>query len=194
MQAEDRHVRALRDFRIERGVPTGELPVKRLTDGATLPSYGSGDAAGLDLCADLSAYDEYLVRIEPDSTYNTGLTTAMRDHPAEARHIILRPGRRTLVKTGIAMALPRGTYGRVAPRSGLAFKHGIDVMAGVIDSDYRGEVGVILVNLGEDTFVIKHGDRIAQLVIERFYPCYPFEVLDLTATNRGHGGYGSTGV
>lgn len=99
-----------------------------------------------------------------------------------------------LVKTDLAFEIPAGCYGRVAPRSGLAVKHSIDVGAGVIDEDYRGNVGVVLFNHSDVAFVVKRGDRIAQLICERItYPVYE-EVEHLTATKRGAEGFGSTGV
>lgn len=105
----------------------------------------------------------------------------------------LLPGERRLLKTGISIALPARFYGRVAPRSGLAYKHGIDVMAGVIDSDYRGPVGVILINHGHDMFDIKHGDRIAQMIITPYHTAMLEPVEELPDTERGAGGFGSTG-
>lgn len=101
---------------------------------------------------------------------------------------------KALVKIGIAMAIPEGCYGRIAPRSGLAVKKFIDVGAGVIDSDYRGEIRVLLFNFGEEDFVIEEGDRIAQLIIERIALTKLEEVTTLDETNRGVGGFGSTGV
>ncbi|XP_009992756.1 PREDICTED: deoxyuridine 5'-triphosphate nucleotidohydrolase, mitochondrial [Chaetura pelagica] len=103
------------------------------------------------------------------------------------------PMEKAVVKTDIQIALPAGCYGRVAPRSGLAAKHFIDVGAGVIDEDYRGNVGVVLFNFGKETFQVKKGDRIAQLICERI--CYPEleEVQVLDDTERGEGGFGSTG-
>lgn len=145
-----------------------EVPTKLLTPTANYPSYGSDDAAGADLYADLEG--------------GHSMTSVMLD-----------PGERMLVKTGVAMAIPKGWYGRVAPRSGLAYKHGIDVLAGVIDADYRGEVAAILINLGDQPFLIQHGDRIAQMVFT------PFGSADIRATKslpdsvRGEAGYGSTG-
>ncbi|XP_010337797.2 deoxyuridine 5'-triphosphate nucleotidohydrolase, mitochondrial isoform X3 [Saimiri boliviensis] len=103
------------------------------------------------------------------------------------------PMEKALVKTDIQIALPSGCYGRVAPRSGLAAKHFIDVGAGVIDEDYRGNVGVVLFNFGKEKFEVKKGDRIAQLICERiFYPEIE-EVQALDDTERGSGGFGSTG-
>ncbi|XP_069882706.1 deoxyuridine 5'-triphosphate nucleotidohydrolase, mitochondrial isoform X2 [Dipodomys merriami] len=103
------------------------------------------------------------------------------------------PMEKALVKTDIQIALPSGCYGRVAPRSGLAAKHFIDVGAGVIDEDYRGNVGVILFNFGKEKFEVKKGDRIAQLICEQiFYPEIE-EVQVLDDTERGSGGFGSTG-
>ncbi|XP_029353261.1 deoxyuridine 5'-triphosphate nucleotidohydrolase, mitochondrial isoform X2 [Echeneis naucrates] len=101
---------------------------------------------------------------------------------------------KAIVKTDIQIAVPHGCYGRVAPRSGLAVKHFIDVGAGVVDEDYRGNVGVVLFNFGKDTFEVKKGDRIAQLVCEKI--CYPdlVEQETLDETDRGAGGFGSTGT
>lgn len=101
--------------------------------------------------------------------------------------------RRALVSTGISIAVPAGTYGRVAPRSGLASKHSIDVGAGVIDADYRGEVRILLFNFGDADFHVKAGDRVAQLVLERI--CTPeVQVVErLEESVRGDGGFGSTG-
>jgi dUTP pyrophosphatase len=104
------------------------------------------------------------------------------------------PNRRLAVSTGIAIGLPEGTYGRIAPRSGLAFKHGVDVFAGVIDRDYRGQVLAILYNSGDQPFVIKTGDRIAQLILEVIKTPDVAIVLDIDDTERGSGGFGSTGV
>jgi len=102
---------------------------------------------------------------------------------------------KAIVGTGIAMAIPEGNYGRIAPRSGLAAKHSIDVGAGVIDSDYRGEVKVLLFNLSDTDFKIKPQDRIAQLIIEKYTPTDLVEVHgELEETARGHGGFGSTGM
>ena len=103
-------------------------------------------------------------------------------------------GGKALVSTGISMAIPIGNYGRVAPRSGLACKNFIDVGAGVIDSDYRGEVKVLLFNFSDLEFKVSPGDRIAQLIIEKYTRTDIEEVEDLDATVRGEGGFGSTGV
>ena len=103
----------------------------------------------------------------------------------------LQPGERRLFKTGLSFEIPEGMYGRIAPRSGLAFKRGIDVLAGVIDEDYRGEVGVILINLGRnpETFVAK--DKIAQIIFE-FYNDVDIIEGELENSERGAGGFGST--
>lgn len=105
---------------------------------------------------------------------------------------VLQPFERKLFKTGIAVAIPSGLYGRVAPRSGLAFKDGLDVMAGVIDEDYRGDVGVILINLGNKNKEIKAGDKIAQIIFEHYNAATFQEVVDLPASVRADGGFGST--
>ncbi|XP_028770133.1 deoxyuridine 5'-triphosphate nucleotidohydrolase-like [Neltuma alba] len=101
---------------------------------------------------------------------------------------------KALVATDLSIAIPEGTYARIAPRSGLAWKHSIDVGAGVIDADYRGPVGVILFNHSDADFEVKIGDRIAQLIIERIMTPEVEEVQDLDSTARGEGGFGSTGV
>ncbi|KAA8900016.1 dUTPase-like protein [Sphaerosporella brunnea] len=100
---------------------------------------------------------------------------------------------KALVDTDIAMAVPVGTYGRVAPRSGLAAKNFIDVGAGVIDADYRGQVKVLLFNHGPEEFVVKEGDRVAQLILERIITPDVVEVQELEESVRGAGGFGSTG-
>lgn len=147
---------------------TDRLELKRLPHGADLPlpAYQSDLAAGLDLMA---AVDEPLV---------------------------LEPGKRALVPTGLAMAIPAGYEGQVRPRSGLAAKNGVTVLntPGTIDADYRGEVKVILINLGEEAFTVERGARIAQLVIAPIHQTEIIEVEDLSETARGAGGFGSTGT
>lgn len=108
--------------------------------------------------------------------------------------VVVPRGARTLVGTGVALVLPVGTYGRVAPRSGLAVKHGINVGAGVVDPDYTGEVKVLLFNHGSDAFEVKRGDRIAQLILERCETPDVEEVGAIEDTERGAGGFGSTGT
>lgn len=110
-----------------------------------------------------------------------------------AEAFVLQPGERKLVATGLAIEIPVGFYGRVAPRSGLAVRHGIDTLAGVIDSDYRGELKVALINLGDETVSFKVGDRIAQLIIERAERCTFVWSEELSETERAGGGFGSTG-
>ncbi|MEQ1551444.1 dUTP diphosphatase [Sphingorhabdus sp.] len=143
-----------------------EIRVKRLNNGAglPLPVYASAGAAGMDICA------------------------------AEA--ITLKPGKRAAVPTGFAFAIPHGYEIQVRPRSGLALKHGITCLntPGTIDCDYRGEVKVILANLGDEEFVIQRGDRIAQLVVAEAPQAKVTEVDALDDTARGAGGFGSTGV
>jgi len=112
-------------------------------------------------------------------------------------HYVVKARSRELVKTGLCMAVPEGTYGRIAPRSGLTWKNGLDVGAGVIDSDYRGEVGVILFNHSDSDFKISPGDRIAQLVLERIVVPEVKEIdtlVTLGATDRSSNGFGSTGI
>ncbi|OJD24400.1 deoxyuridine 5'-triphosphate nucleotidohydrolase [Blastomyces percursus] len=110
-----------------------------------------------------------------------------------AKPIVIPSKGKGLVDTGLAIAVPEGTYGRIAPRSGLASKHFIDTGAGVIDADYRGEVKVLLFNFSDTDFTINEGDRIAQLVLERIYTPEVVEVDQLEESVRGAGGFGSTG-
>lgn len=108
-------------------------------------------------------------------------------------HITLMPGARALVSTGFAMAIPHGMVALIWPRSGLAGKHGIDSLAGVVDSDYRGEVRVALINHGHAVVEFKPGDRIAQMLVQQVYQEPVVIVDDLEDTQRGAGGFGSTG-
>ncbi|MEM9635657.1 MAG: dUTP diphosphatase [Pseudomonadota bacterium] len=146
---------------------TVTLELKRLDHGndLPLPAYQSALAAGLDLLA------------------------------AVESSITLAPGERTLVPTGLAMALPAGFEAQVRPRSGLAAKHGVTVLntPGTIDADYRGEVKVILINLGTEPFEITRGERIAQMVVAPVLQADIREVETLSETERGSGGFGSTG-
>ncbi|THC97321.1 hypothetical protein EYZ11_003212 [Aspergillus tanneri] len=111
-----------------------------------------------------------------------------------AKETVIPAKGKAMVDTGIAVAVPEGTYGRVAPRSGLASKHFIDTGAGVIDADYRGEVKVLLFNFSDVDFTINAGDRIAQLVLERIYTPEVMVVEELEESARGAGGFGSTGA
>ena len=131
-----------------------------------LPDYATNQSAGMDLRANL---------VEP---------------------IVLKTLERTLVKTGLFIELPIGYEAQVRPRSGLSFKKGITVLnsPGTIDADYRGEIGVILVNLSSEEFVIKDGERVAQMVITKHEQAIWEEVTELVETQRGAGGFGSTGV
>ncbi|KAH0608902.1 uncharacterized protein H6S33_001130 [Morchella sextelata] len=114
---------------------------------------------------------------------------------AAGSHATIIPARgKALVDTDISIAVPAGTYGRIAPRSGLASKNFIDVGAGVIDADYRGQVKVLLFNHSDSDFEVKEGDRVAQLVLERIYTPEVEEVQDLEESVRGAGGFGSTGI
>ncbi len=146
------------------------VPVQRLpsAEGLTLPKYETGGASGLDLRAALEADDE----------------------------VVLDPGGRALVPTGLMMAIPADFEAQVRPRSGLALKHGITVLnaPGTIDSDYRGEVKVMLINHGLARFVIRRGDKIAQLIISRVERASWTQVDCIGETERGDGGFGSTGV
>ncbi|NUO53740.1 MAG: dUTP diphosphatase [Polyangiaceae bacterium] len=145
---------------------TLELRVRRVRPSdVALPAYQTAGSAGMDLSADV---------VEP---------------------VVIRPGERRLIPTGLAIALPAGHEGQVRPRSGLALKHGITVLnaPGTIDEDYRGEVSVVLINHGHEPFVVERGVRIAQLVVCPVTKVEPVLVEALDDTDRGAGGYGSTG-
>ena len=128
--------------------------------------------------------------------YQTELSAGMDLYANIDEPITLKPLERTLVKTGLFISLPEGYEAQVRPRSGLAFKNGITVLntPGTIDADYRGEIGVILVNLSSQDFTINDGDRIAQMVIAKHETAIWEEVENLDETNRGEGGFGSSGV
>ncbi len=140
-----------------------KIAIKKLHPDAHIPAYQSHEAAGFDL-------------------------HSVEDHE-------ISPGQRALVKTGLAMALEPGYELQIRPRSGLAFKHGITVLntPGTVDSDYRGEVMVLLINHGSESFMIKKGERIAQGVVQAVIQASFAEVDDLNETARGAGGFGSTG-
>jgi dUTP pyrophosphatase len=146
-----------------------KVEIKRLShaEGLPLPAYETAHAAGMDLRAAVP----------------------------ENEPITLAPGKRAMVPTGLTMALPENYEAQVRPRSGLAAKHGITCLntPGTIDADYRGEVKVILINLGDEPFVIKRGERIAQMVIAPVTRAALTEVETLDETARGAGGFGSTG-
>ena len=111
-----------------------------------------------------------------------------------SENVTIHAGMRRIVKTDLSVAIPKNHYGRIAPRSGLSWKKSIDIGAGVIDFDYRGAVGMLLVNNGTDDFEVKQGDRVAQLLLERVSVPEVVEVDDLDATERGQKGFGSTGT
>ena len=131
----------------------------------------------------------------PLPTYETDGSAGMDLRAAVDGDIELAPGERVLIPTGIAFALPNGFEGQVRPRSGLAVRHGISMVnnPGTIDADYRGEVQVALINHGEDEFTISRGDRIAQIVVARHERVEWHEVAELPESQRGSGGFGSTG-
>jgi dUTP pyrophosphatase len=136
-------------------------------EGLALPAYQSAHAAGLDLLAAV-----------PEET-----------------PLILMPGRHALVPTGLSIALPPGYEAQVRPRSGLAAKHGVTVLnaPGTVDADYRGEIGVLLINHGDAPFPIRRGERIAQMIIAAVVRAELVPASSLSATDRGSGGFGSTG-
>ena len=144
---------------------TPRVLVKKLRDDAIVPRYMTAQAAGLDLCAALDA------------------------------PVTVAPGERVAVSTGLAIALPPGFEAQVRPRSGLARSHGITLVnsPGTIDADYRGEIGILLINHGREPFTIEHGHRIAQMVIAPVVQAELAVVDELDATERGAGGFGSTG-
>lgn len=146
------------------------MPFLRLphAGGLEVPAYATAGAAGLDLRAAL----------------------------AEGAVLVLGPGERAAVPTGIALALPEGYEGQVRPRSGLALRHGVTCLnaPGTIDSDYRGEITVILVNLGQVPVTLRRGERIAQLVIQAYVQAALEEVRELSPSLRGSGGFGSSGM
>lgn len=142
-----------------------QVRIKRVRPAAAIPCYQTEHAAGVDLHAALEA------------------------------PFTLHPGERALVPTGIAMEIPPGFEGQVRPRSGLALRHGIALVnsPGTIDADYRGEIGVIMINLGNEPFSIENGERVAQMVFARCERAEFVEVVELSATGRGAGGFGHTG-
>ena len=129
-------------------------------------------------------------------SYETLLSAGMDVRAVLESPVVLKPLERKVIKTGLFIALQKGLEAQVRPRSGLAAKKGITVLnsPGTIDADYRGEVGVILVNLSNEDFTIEHGDRIAQIVIAKYERIQWNEVNELSETERGSGGFGSTGV
>lgn len=146
-----------------------EVQIMRLPHGADLPlpDYQTAHAAGLDLLAAV---------------------------PADAA-IEIAPGARAMIPTGVAIALPAGFEGQVRPRSGLAMRHGITVLnsPGTVDADYRGELKIILINFGSETFIVHRGMRVAQIVIAPVRRANLVETKNLPATERADGGFGSTG-
>lgn len=132
----------------------------------------------------------------PLPAYETDLSAGMDVRANLDEPVILQPLERALIKTGLFLEIPEGCECQVRPRSGLAFKKGITVLnsPGTIDADYRGEVGVILVNLSAEPFTVEHGERIAQLVFAKVKQAKWIEVEELSETERGAGGFGSTGV
>ena len=161
-----------------------------LTPSAQYPTRGSAGAAGLDICADLldATGAARMLRVGRTSLSLTGTD-------AEGRPFFrLRPGCRVLIPTGIAMVTSTDLYSRVAPRSGLALLDGIAILGGVVDCDYTGEIGVICLNTDPVmSFDITHGMRIAQVVFEQTWLGTPEQVQTLRETDRGAGGFGSTG-
>ena len=137
----------------------------------------------------------YVQKISPSATIPTrGSPLSAGYDLSSAEQTTIQAGCRGIVKTDLRISCPIGTYGRIAPRSGLAVKKFIDVGAGVVDADYRGNVGVVLFNFGGEDFKVEVGDRVAQLVLEKIAMVDVEEVEELGETERGVGGFGSTGV
>lgn len=132
----------------------------------------------------------------PLPSYESEFAAGMDVRAAIAEPIELQPGQRKLIPTGLQMALPKGYEAQIRPRSGLAYRNGVTMLntPGTIDADYRGELKVLAVNLGDEPFVIRHGDRLAQMVIAPVIQAEVSEVETLSETERGDGGFGSTGV
>ena len=132
----------------------------------------------------------------PLPEYKTAGSAGMDLSSSSSETITIAPGKKALIPTNVVVELPMGYEGQVRPRSGLALKHGITVLnsPGTVDSDYRGEIGVVLINHGENDFEVKFGDRIAQLIIAKYEHCEIVEVTELSESQRGEGGYGSTGI
>jgi len=179
--------------------------------GSTGVNEKVADTCRLDTADQASENVQQEVTDSQQSHYNTNAMQVKRLRPsavmpvrgselaagfdlAAAETAVVNAGDKAVIKTGLSIAIPAGTYARVAPRSGLAAKRMIDVGAGVVDYDYRGEVGVVLFNHGKEDFPVAAGDRIAQLILEKITmaPCVEVESLD--ETMRGEGGFGSTGV
>jgi len=132
----------------------------------------------------------------PLPKYQTALSAGMDLHANLTEPVVLEPQARMLIPTGLFIELPEGYEAQVRPRSGLALKHGITVLnsPGTIDADYRGEIKVLLINHGQDAFTIQNGERIAQMVIAQHATVQWVETQSLSNTERGEGGYGSTGL
>jgi len=132
----------------------------------------------------------------PLPKYQTALSAGMDLHANLTEPVVLEPQARMLIPTGLFIELPEGYEAQVRPRSGLALKHGITVLnsPGTIDADYRGEIKVLLINHGQDAFTIQNGERIAQMVIAQHATVQWIETQSLSNTERGEGGYGSTGL
>lgn len=132
----------------------------------------------------------------PLPKYQTALSAGMDLHANLTEPVVLEPQARMLIPTGLFLELPEGYEAQVRPRSGLALKHGITVLnsPGTIDADYRGEIKVLLINHGQDAFTIQNGERIAQMVIAQHATVQWVETQSLSNTERGEGGYGSTGL
>ena len=129
-------------------------------------------------------------------TYSTRNSAGLDLRANTKEEIVLKPMSRRLIKTGLFIQLPEGSEAQIRPRSGLAYKHGITVLnsPGTIDADYRGEIGVLLINLSNEDYTIKNGDRIAQMVIAKYEQAEWLEVNRLDDSQRGEGGFGSTGI
>ena len=132
----------------------------------------------------------------PLPDYMSPNASGMDLHAAVKEETVLSPGEIKLISTGVSVALPPGFEAQIRPRSGLALKHGVGILntPGTIDADYRGEVGIILINMGKTPFVVKRGDRIAQMIINKVYQAHLELSSELPPTDRNEGGFGHTGI
>ncbi|XP_060734478.1 deoxyuridine 5'-triphosphate nucleotidohydrolase, mitochondrial [Tachysurus vachellii] len=170
----------------------GKMPCSEVTDSTSVSPVKKSRTENSNERS-ISFVLKFVKLTEHATTPTRGSAKAAGFDLYSAYDYTIAPMDKAIVKTDLQIAVPSGCYGRVAPRSGLAAKHFIDVGAGVVDEDYRGNVGVVLFNFGKETFEVKKGDRVAQLVCERI--CYPDlqELETLDETERGAGGFGSTG-
>ena len=152
------------------------------------------DSSAVDDSAEAEPRVLNFKKLDPRATLPTrGSSQAAGLDIYSIEDVVLEPKQRAVVRTGLAVAIPEGYYGRVAPRSGLATKHGLDVLAGVIDSDYRGEIGCLLHNAGDEIIHLPAQSKICQLIVEKIITPDGIWADEISDTDRGSGGFGSTG-